>query len=149
MNDLTRFNPLRGLSRFDPFGREFDELFKGFFLTPVPFAQASSGTIPIDVSEDEQSFKIRAEIPGFAKEDIHISVNGDQVAISAETRKENEEKKDDRVVFRECYYGKQYRSFTLAQPVDDAAATAKYEDGVLNIVLPKKASAETRKITVN
>jgi HSP20 family protein len=149
MADITRFNPFRGLTRLDPFGREIDDLFKGFFLTPVPLNQASGGQIPIDITEDDKSYKVRAEIPGFNKEDLHISVNGDQVSISAETKKEKEEKKGDQVVLRECYYGRQYRAFTLGQTVDDTKTTAKYADGVLELILPKKAPATTRKIAID
>lgn len=148
MTNITRFRPFRGLSRFDPFAHELDDLFKGFFLTPISLDSQTGGTIPIDITEDDKSYKIRAEIPGFAKEEIHVSVNGDQVSISAETKKEREEKKGEQVVLRECYYGTAHRSFTLPQPVDDADATAKYEDGVLSLVLNKKAATSAKKITV-
>jgi HSP20 family protein len=149
MADITRFNPFRGLGRLEPFGREMEDMFKGFFLTPVPFNQISAGQIPVDVTEDEKSYKVRAEIPGFNKEEINVSVNGDQVSISAETKKEKEEKKGDQVVVRECYYGRQYRAFTLPQAVDDAGTTAKYENGVLELSLPKKAAAATKKIAID
>jgi len=148
MADLARFNPFRSLSRFDPLGREIEDLFKGFFLTPVPFQQMSGGQIPIDVTEDEKSYKVRAEIPGFNREEIDVAVNGDQVSISAETKKEKEEKKGDQVVLRECYYGKQYRAFTLPQSVDDSKTTARYTNGILELVLPKKGAGETKKITI-
>lgn len=148
MTNITRFSPFRGLTRFDPFGRDLEDMFKGFFLTPIPSGQPTAGQIPIDLTEDDKSYKVRAEIPGFNKEDIQVSVNGDQVSISAETKKEREEKKGDEVVLRECYYGRQYRSFTLPQAVDDAKTAAKYADGVLELVLPKKAAAATKKITV-
>lgn len=149
MADITRFNPFRSLTRLDPFGRDIDDLFKGFFLTPMPLNQMTTSQFPLDVSEDDKSYKVRAEIPGVNKEDIQISVNGDQVTISAETKKEKEEKKGNQVVLKECYYGKQYRSFTLPQTVDDSKTTAKYENGVLNLVLPKKGNGNTKKITVD
>ena len=148
MANITRFNPFRRLAHADPFGHEMDDLFKGFFMTPFNFDKLPGGQIPLDISEDDTSYKVRAEIPGFKKEDIQISINGDQVSISAETKKETEEKKDDQVVLKECYYGKQYRTFTLQQPVDEAKATAKYEDGVLSLELTKKASGGTKKITI-
>ena len=148
MADLVRFNPFRGLSRLDPFGREIEDMFKGFFLTPMPFRELGGGQIPVDVTEDDKSYKVRAEIPGFKREEIDVSVNGDRVTISAETKKEKEEKKGEQVVLRELYYGKQYRSFTLPQMVDDTKTSAKYTDGVLELVLPKKGAAATKKITV-
>jgi len=149
MADLVRFNPFRGLSRLDPFGREIEDLFKGFFLTPVPFQQMAGGQIPVDVTEDDKAFKVRAEIPGFKREEINVSVSGDQVTIAAETKSEKEEKKGEQVVMRELYYGKQYRSFTLPQDVDDAKTTAKYADGVLELVLPKKGATATKKIAID
>lgn len=148
MADITRFRPFHALTHFDPFGREFDDLFKGFFVTPIPMGKLSGGQIPIDITEDDKSYKVRAEMPGFNKEDISVSVNGDQVSISAETKKEKEEKKDDKVVLRECYYGTQYRAFTLPQVVSDTDVTAKYEDGVLSLELAKKATASAKKITI-
>lgn len=149
MSDLTRFNPFRGLARVDPFGRDLDDMFKGFFLAPMPFNQPASGQFPIDVTEDEKNYKVRAELPGFAKDEISVSVSGDQVTIAAETKKEKEEKKGSQVVLRECYYGKQFRSFTLPQPVDDGKTTAKYEDGVLNLVLPKKGNGKNKSIAID
>lgn len=148
MADIARFTPFRNLSRLDPFGRDLDELFKGSFMTPMPAAALAGAQFPIDITEDDKAYKVHAEIPGFGKEDIHVQVNGDQVTISAETKKENEEKKDDRVVMRECYYGRQYRAFTLPQAVDDAATTAKYADGVLTLVLPKKGAGGAKKIVI-
>jgi len=149
MADITRFNPFRSLRRFDPFDRDFDDLLKGFFVTPSHFGELASTHIPIDVSEDDKSYKVRAEIPGFGKDEIHVSINGDQVSINAESKKEKEEKKGDQVVLRECRYGRQYRSFILPQVVDDAQATAKYTDGVLELVLPKKAGTAQKKITID
>jgi HSP20 family protein len=126
-----------------------EDMFKGFFLTPVPFNQLSTGQIPIDVTEDEKNYKVRAELPGFNREEIQVSVDGDQVSISAETKKEKEEKKGDQVVVRECYVGKQYRAFTLPQAVDDSKTSAKYVNGVLELVLPKKAATATKKIAID
>jgi HSP20 family molecular chaperone IbpA len=64
------------------------------------------------------------------------------VSISAETKKAKEEKKGDQVVVREYYVGKQYRAFTLSQAVDDSKTSAKYVNGVLELVLPKKAASD-------
>ena len=117
-------------------------------MAPVSMGQTTVGQIPIDLTDDDKAYRVRAEIPGFNKEDIHVSVNGDQVSISAETKKEKEEKKGEQVVMRECYYGRQYRAFTLPQGVDDTQATAKYADGVLELSLPKKAGGATKSITI-
>lgn len=148
MSDLALLNPLRRLVRSDPFTRDMDDFFKGFFLTPMSVNAPAVGQFPVDVTEDDAQYSVRAEIPGFKKDDIQVSVNGDQVSISAETKEEKEEKKGNQVVWRECHYGKQYRSFSLPQSVDETKTSAKYEDGVLTLVLPKKGNGSVKKITI-
>jgi HSP20 family protein len=145
MFDIARFNPLRRVSRFDPFSRDIFKDIDDLYLTPFNLNRMTGGQFPIDVSEDDKSYKVHAEIPGFSKEDIHVTVNGDQISISAETRKEEEEKKGEQVVLKECHYGSQYRAFTLPQAVDDAKCSAKYANGVLDLVLPKKEGTVSNK----
>ena len=150
MTDLARYNPFRGLTRFNPFGRDMDDLPTGPFPTPMSLNPMADLHMPIDITEDDKVYKVRAEMPGFNKEDISVSVNGDQVTISAETKKEKEEKKNgEKIVHRECYCGRQFRSFTLPQAADETNTKARYEDGVLNLELPKKAGDNQKKITVN
>lgn len=148
MSDLALFNPLRRLARYEPFSADVDDLFKGFFLTPMSVNSMTTGQFPVDVTEDENDYKVRAEIPGFKKDEIQVSVNGDQISITAETKKEKEEKKAGQVVLKECYYGKQYRAFTLPKTVDESKTSAKYEDGVLTLVLPKKSNGSSQKVTI-
>jgi HSP20 family protein len=92
---------------------------------------------------------VHAEIPGVKKEDIHVTIDGSQVSISAETRQEKEIKEGEKVLRSERYYGKVSRSFSLASEIDEAAAQAKYSDGVLELSLPKKTAASSRKLTIN
>lgn len=148
MTDIARFNPFKGLTRVDPLTRDMDDLFQGFFMKPFSWHPMANHPFPIDVTENDGAYAIRAEIPGFKKEDIQVSVHGDQVIISAEAQKEKEEKEGDQIVLRECTYGRQYRTFTLPQAVDDTKTTAKYEDGVLKLTLPKKADTALKKIAV-
>jgi HSP20 family protein len=82
------------------------------------------------------------------KEDIHVSIEGNQVSISAETKLEKEEKKGEKVLRSERYVGKVARSFTLAHDVDEAKSQAKYSDGVLELTLPKKAPNTAKKLAV-
>ena len=89
MSELALLNPLRRLARSDPFTRDIDDFFKGFFLTPMALNSQAPGQFPVDVTEDDTQYQVRAEIPGFNKEDIQVAVNGDQVSISAEIKKEN------------------------------------------------------------
>jgi len=82
------------------------------------------------------------------KEDIQISIDGNQVSISAEVKQEKEEKQGNKLVRSERYYGKQFRSFTLAHDIDEAKAEAEYTDGVLKLTLPKKAGSESKKLAI-
>ena len=137
------------ITRFD---EAFDDLLRGFFVRPVSFegsaAQQQVGQFRVEVSEGEQAYTIRAEIPGVKKDDINISIDGDQVAISAEVKNEKEVKEGERVLRSERHYGKVYRAFQLGQPVEEDGAQAKYNDGILELSLPKKAAASAKRISI-
>jgi HSP20 family protein len=139
---------MANITRWDPFEDSFDELVKGFFLRPMRFEQPDQARAKIEVNEDANSYTVLAEIPGVKKDDIQVSVEGNQVAISAEIKRQKEEKQGEKTLRSERYYGKVYRSFALAQDVDQEKAQAKYENGVLELRLPKKAPASTRALTV-
>jgi HSP20 family protein len=137
------------LTRFDD---AFDDLLRGFFVRPVGLegthTQERPAQFRVEVSENEQAYTVRAEIPGVKKEDINISIDADQVAISAEVKNEKEGKEGERVLRSERYYGKVYRAFALGQPVDENSASAKYQDGILELTLPKKAAAQAKRIEI-
>jgi HSP20 family protein len=137
---------MANLTRYDPFG-DMDDLFKGFMLRPVRFEQQMP-QIKMDVKENDGAYVVHAEIPGVKKEDIKIDVDGNTVSISAEVKQEKEEKKGERVIRSERYYGSVSRSFSLGHDVDEAKAQARYADGVLELTLPKKSGAQPSKITV-
>lgn len=145
MANITRFDPFGELARFDPFG---DDFFKGFALRPVFRPMESEPQMRLDVAEDAAAYTVKAEIPGVKKEDIKVSVDGNQVSISAEVKKEKEEKAGEKVIRSERYYGSVARSFSLAQDVDQGAAQAKYNDGVLVLTLPKKSGSTARHLPV-
>ena len=148
MANITRFNPLNELARLDPFN-DIDNLFKGFMVRPLFQGSAvAAPQIKLEVSEDDKNYTIKAEIPGVTKEDIHISVDGNLVSISAEVKKESEQKEGKKVIHSERYYGQVSRSFTLDSEVDEGAAQAKYADGVLEAVLPKKQQAPAKRISI-
>lgn len=139
MSSLMSFEPFRGI----------DEFFKDFQWRPMLRNLEVEPRIKMDVSESDTTYTVKAEIPGVKKEDIKVSVDGNQVSISAEIKKESEEKKGETVVRSERYYGLQSRSFALAHDIDDAQTQAKYQDGVLELTLPKKAASTSKKITIN
>src|SRR3974390_2349529 len=112
MSTTTRTDPLTERARSEPF-RDF-ETFMGWprfrrWLHELPVAEP---TMKVDVTENENGFLVKADLPGVKKEDISVEVKGDQVSITAEVKRETEEKKGDTLVHSERYYGRQYRSFT-------------------------------------
>jgi HSP20 family protein len=146
MADIIRKDPF-AISRADPFG-DLDNLFKGFFVRPMAFEGQTQMQIKMDVKENDKSYSIHADIPGVKKEDIHVTIDGNQVAISAEIKKQKEEKEGEKVLRSERYYGKVARSFTLGHDVDESLADAKYADGVLELTLPKKVANTSKKLTI-
>lgn len=139
---------MANITRFRPTGDALDDLFRGFFMQPVRLDGQQDVQMKMDVSEDDKAFKVHAEIPGVKKEDIHVSIDGNQVSISAEVKNEKEVKEGEKLLRSERYYGSVSRAFSLAQDVDEGAAQAKYNDGVLELTLPKKKAAATRKLVI-
>lgn len=139
---------MANISRYNPADDAFDDLFRGFFMRPVRFEGQPEVQIKMDVSEDEKAYTVHAEIPGVKKEDIHVTIDGNQVAISAEVRNEKEVKEGEKVLRSERYYGKVSRAFTLGQDVDEAAAQAKYNNGVLELRLPKKVTVKAKRLSI-
>ena len=147
MTNVVRTDPFQELARFDPF-REL-EMFPPWsrfrrWMQELP----GEPMMKLDVVEDEKVFTVKAELPGVKKEDISIEVEGNQVSITAETRRETEEKKGETVVHSERYYGRQSRSFMLGSDIDREKVEAKFADGVLELTLPKTVAAKTQRITI-
>jgi HSP20 family protein len=141
---------MANIIRHDPFA-EMDDFFKGFFLRPVRMELGDApalGQLKVDVTEDEKGYRVHAEIPGAKKEDIKVSIDGDMISISAEVKRHAEKKDGERVVRSERYYGTVSRTFSLGSDVDESNCNAKYQDGVLELVLPKKAGARIRQIAI-
>ncbi|MFC5301475.1 Hsp20/alpha crystallin family protein [Azospira restricta] len=137
MNHLTRLDP-------------FDDLFRGFFVRPVEMGnQPQAPSIKMDVKEEGDTYKVHAELPGVKKEDIHVTIDGGQVSITAEVKQEKEVKEGERVLRSERYFGKVARSFQLAQDIDDGRAVAKFSDGVLELTLPKRAATASKRLTID
>src|SRR5205085_3066429 len=138
MNQMTTFDPFADAG--------FDEIFRGFFQ-PVRStgSQGRAMAIKMDVKETGDGYVVHAEVPGVTKEDIHVTIEGNQVTITAETRRETEQKEGERVLRSERFFGSLYRSFTLPVELDETASAAKYENGVLELQLARKAQAAGRK----
>lgn len=143
MANITRLDPFQ-ISALDP----FDDVFKGFFR-PVRTESAPDVQIKMDVKEDDKAYTVHADIPGVKKEDIHVTIDGNLVSISAETKQEKEVKEGEKLLRSERYYGKTSRSFSLASEIDEGASQAKYSDGVLELTLPKRAATSAKKLSIN
>jgi HSP20 family protein len=134
-------------SLFDDFFRDFSS--PGFFVKPLHGEPLPSpGQIRMDVKENDSAYTVSAEIPGVKKEDIHVTVEGGMVTVSAEVKQEDVQKKDDKVLRSERYYGSVARSIALPQDVDQAQAKARYDNGVLTLTLPKKQGSGSQKLRI-
>jgi HSP20 family protein len=143
---------MANVTRFDPFNDLVDDLFKGFLVRPLAFeGRANGGALPrakVDVAEKNGAYLVTVELPGVKKDDIRVSIDGAEVTLEAEVKREKEASKDERVLHTERVFGKVSRSFTLPQEVDEAKAEAKFRDGVLELTLPKKAAAQRKQVTI-
>ncbi|HDR9092663.1 Hsp20/alpha crystallin family protein [Burkholderia vietnamiensis] len=144
---------MSNMTRYDPFSIEpVSDLFHGLFrpLRGMTLAdQPDLASMKIDVTENDGAYTVKAELPGVAKDDIDVQVTGNTVSINAKVERNNEQKDGERVIRRERYSGAISRSFSLAADIDDANATATYQDGVLSLTLPKKAPVGQKKLTIS
>lgn len=138
---------MSNLTRLDP----FDDLFRGFFVRPVDIGNNTTQppAIKMDVREIGDGYQVHAELPGVKKEDIHVTIEGNLVSISAEVKQEKEVKEGERVLRSERYFGKVSRSFQLGQEIDDGKAVAKFNEGVLELTLPKRAAMATKRLAID
>ena len=144
---LRTYEPLADFFRGAPF----------FDMTPMfdmPRMRRALATMPaapeikMDVKEDPDAYYVKAEIPGVRKEDIHITVEGNTVGISAAVQRKEEKKEGETVLCTELYEGNVARTFTLLTDLDEAKAEAKYENGMLELKLPKKVGAKAKTLTI-
>ncbi len=137
---------MANVTRFDP----LDDLFRGFFVRPVDLNGSTQQppSIKMDVKEQGDNYLVLAELPGVRKEDIHVVFDGNQVSISAEIKQEKEVKEGERVLRSERYFGKVSRSFQLESDIDDSKADAKFNDGVLELTLPKRTSNQSKRLNI-
>mgnify|MGYP000935892434 CR=1 FL=1 len=131
------------------FDRLFDESFERFFA-PSQAAQGSTMRSPaLDVAESDTAYTVSVELPGVTKDDVKVSIDGRRVSIEAQTRKEEEKKEGDRVVYRERSMASYARSFTVAADIDQSASAAKLENGVLTLTLTKRGAPASAQLTVS
>jgi len=154
---MERWRPGRGLIRWSPF-REMEEMERrindvfGRPLLPAIWRRTpveEMGWAPaIEMFEKDDKFMVKAELPGMKEEDIDVSVVGDTLTIKGERKAESEVKEEDYYCC-ERSYGSFTRSITLPSSVDAKNIEASYENGVLEVSLPKAAEVKPKKITVS
>jgi len=99
----------------------------------------------VDIDETEDAFSIKAELPGVEKDNVSINIDKGVLTIKGEKKTETEDKKRHRV---ECSYGSFVRSFTLPQSVNVDNVEAEYNNGILNLTIPKSEEAKPKEIEV-
>lgn len=137
MFELThRYN--RGINSYNPF-RELDEIERSFFGAPFGsfFNNSSLSAFKTDLTDEGDHFLLEADLPGFDKNDIHLDINGDTLTVTAERRSKAEEKDKDKVIRIERSYGSYSRQYDVSA-IDIDNIRARYENGVLQLTLPKK-----------
>jgi HSP20 family protein len=141
------------IERWDPFREAvslsdaMNALLRESFIRPssVP-GQQGPGLLPLDISENENEFVVKASLPGVKPEDVQITVHRDTLTIQGETRADEE--KGERWHLRERRFGQFQRSLSLATPGDSDRAQANFEHGVLTLTLPKSEQAKPRQIKI-
>jgi HSP20 family protein len=131
-----------------PFENVFPTVLKGI-VPPMLWDETFAPTIRVDVEEGDKAYTVRAEIPGVKKEEIFVDVNGAIVTLRAEVRREVPASKEASTLCTECFYGTLTRSFTLPAEVDADATTAKYENGILWLTLPRKFETPAHRVLIN
>lgn len=152
--EIVKKEPMLGLSPFEEMERWFDESFRRPFglwrsswLPRMWDAGNGDFTPSVDIYEEKEDIIIKAELPGMKKNDITVDITDDLVTISGEKKEEKKTEKDD--YFRvERAFGTFKRSFRLPKDVIADKAKAQFDDGILELRIPKTGDAKKRKKTV-
>jgi HSP20 family protein len=143
---LIRWQPVRELGTIQ---NEMNRVFNSFFDTPTP----ANGTtfrrwIPaMDLVETESSYVLKADLPGLSQSDVNIEVDDNVLTVSGERKAEHEDRKAG--YYRvERSYGSFRRSLALPEGVDADAVKATFENGVLEVTVPKPAQQAPRKVQI-
>lgn len=135
----------------DVISREFDNALGRFFGGDMPAnggqGRALSAPYGVDIREDQDHLYIEADLPGFKKDEVDITLENQTLTISAEHNEQGEEKKGEWLL-NERRYSRFQRSFTLPPTVDEQKVDAKLDNGVLRLTLNKREETKPRKIQV-
>ncbi len=136
-------------------GSLFDDFFRdvapSYYVRPLHGDPLPSpAQIKVDVKESDADYTVHAEIPGVDKGDIHVTLDGNTVTLSAEVKQQDSTNKGEKVLRSERYFGAVSRSFQLPMDIDREASKAKFDNGVLTLTLvKKKATGATRRLSID
>jgi HSP20 family protein len=149
----TRVSRTAAVDPFEYAQRDFDNLLGRLFNGSQAAQDGGARLAPygVDIREDQDHFYVEAELPGFKKDDIDITLENQTLTISAERRVENKQGDGDKgeLLLHEGRYSRFLRSFTLPPTVDEQTVNAKLADGVLTVTLNKREETKPRKIQVS
>ena len=126
-----------------------DDIFR--FLRPVRVDRVAARqyqSFRLDVSEEDKSYVVTADLPGVAKDDIQVTLDANQVTIAAELKRDAQTTDGERVLLAERRHGPFFRSFELPVEIDESVSEATFQNGVLTLRLAKKAAQAGRKLTI-
>jgi HSP20 family protein len=132
--------------------RSFDRLFDDFFDRPYGSPAASEAALrspALDVAETERGYSVTVDLPGVAKDDVKITIDGRRVGLSAQTQREETRKDGERMIYRERSSASFARTFTLPEEIDQEASSARLDNGVLTLILAKKRATAAKSLTIN
>ncbi|MFQ2567234.1 Hsp20/alpha crystallin family protein [Aeromonas caviae] len=127
-------------SRTSLFDDLFHDMASGFYIRPL-HGDPLPSQIKLDLKESDGGYLLQAELPGVAKEDIHVEVHGKLVTLKAEIRQHDSQSKDERALRSERYYGSVSRTVELPVEVSPEQVSARFDNGILTLRLPKQAAS--------
>jgi HSP20 family protein len=132
------------------FDRLFDDNFTDRFFAPTTRADDTGAQIPaLDVTESDNAYSVKLDLPGMAKEDVKITIDGRRISVDAQKTSKQERKEGERVVYSERSVSSFARSFTLPMEVDQSDSTARMENGVLSLMLPKRSAGRAAQLKIS
>ena len=144
----TKETGLELFEDLEDFQREMNRLFDIGLRRPLKANGGSLWGPAVDIVDEKDQIRVKAELPGLKKEDIEVNVENDVLSIKGEKKEEKETRERD-YIRSERYYGAFHRAFTLPSSVDSARVNAAYKGGLLEITLPKKEGAKPKQTKVD
>jgi HSP20 family protein len=132
----------------DLFDREFGHLVRNVFSNGSPLEADATAMYPVNMWEDDDAVHVEAEVPGFTKDEIEITIEQGTLQISAE-RNQEKQQNNGSPILTERTWSRYFRSFALPSAVQEDNVSAKCENGVLDLTLPKRPEVKPRRIKVS